>query len=119
VKIQTKRHSNSEQSVFEVIAVEMTTGDAQATFWVLGDDYHSRALDGLVYPDIVHASECTIVDGTLPVDWTLANWHYTSGSRTIIGPPQVCTKGFLENLVNSEPTSVQVFLSLLRSTGRV
>lgn len=92
----------------------MATGDAQATFWVLGEDYNERALDGLVYPDIVRAKECVIVDGTLPTNWILANWYSPSGARTIIGPPLVCTRGFLEYLIDGEPTAVKNFLSVIK-----
>ena len=93
----------------------MISGNSPATFWILGSEYKSRVEDGLVYPDIVQASECIVVDGTIPANWKLANFHFINGERTIIGPPQFCSKGFLEDLTNGSPTAVRDFLSIVES----
>lgn len=99
---------------YDVLAVELSQGGPH--FWVIGEGYSSRVIDGLVYPDLISAAECQIVDAAIPPDWIIRVNYMTGGARTIIGLRVLTDAGFLERLVDGEEAVVRIFLDLLSAS---
>ena len=113
MKIKLKELQKSSALVHSVLAVEMASGCPHATFWILGPDFESRIADGIHFPDVVPACDCTVVDGTIPNDWVLASWQFSSGTRTILAPHAFCQRGFLEDLSNGDAHAVANFVKVI------
>lgn len=96
-----------------VLAIEYPSDASHAQFWVLGERSIQLRNNGIFFPDIINANECEISDPTIPINWRIGVFHYKSGTRTIIGPPEVITVNFLERLSNSEPEMINIFENLL------
>ena len=96
---------------YDVLAVELSTGRAGPNFWVIGEGFASGAADGLVYPDLIAADECRVVDDAIPPGWVMRVNHVAGGTHTILGAPALVDAGFLEKLTNGEDAVVKLFLS--------
>jgi hypothetical protein len=95
-----------------VIAVEHASGSTHMTFWILDGAFKERLVSGLSYPTIVPASDCMVVEDSIPKHWKIASHKYTNScSRTIIGPPPFLSRSFLEGLVNGTDKNVASFLA--------
>lgn len=104
---------------YEVIAAKFFTNAPHAIFWVLGENFEERKNDGLIYPDSVAATDCDVVESSLPADWHLAINHYQPAqTRTIAGPLVLCKKAFLEQLVDGNVFREHEFLKYLSSTDK-
>jgi hypothetical protein len=96
-----------------VLAVEYPSDAAHAQFWVIGEHSSQLRDSGIFFPDIINANECKIADPKIPCNWRIGVFHYISGTRTIIGPPEVIAASFLERLSNSESEAIKIFQKLL------
>ena len=104
---------------YEVIAAEFFTNAPHAIFWVLGENFEERKNDGLIYPDSVVATDCDVVESSLPADWHLAINHYQPAqTRTFVGPSVLCKKAFLEQLVDGNVFREHEFLKYLSSSEK-
>lgn len=114
-----RAHSNSREvqepilrhdRAYEVLAILLAPGQVEPHFWVLGEAYAERKNAGLVYPDLIAARDCRIVDAVVPADWVLRMWHRGVATDSILGPAVFTGDGFVEQLFDAEPVAVQRFL---------
>ncbi len=95
---------------YEVLAILLSPGQQEPHFWVLGEAYGGRVSDGLVYPDLIAAGDCRIVEGEFPAGWVLRMWHTGETTHSILGPAGFTGDGFVEQLFDGDPVAVQRFL---------